>query len=468
MFVVGPSFDTRLHSLIGKIVSFMVRLNLFATTSHDTEKVHRQRLTTRVFIAFLLISLALLTYYQWIAIRAETITVLGPTQTKYDQLYANHRATLRCLCSQPFVPYSTFIEIAPRLHQVCSSEFVSSRWYTHLALINTSSPFSFSMFWPTFGSSYFQSLAAFCSLVQTTINDSYRIFSANVYTNDQVVPRNVLLAQAQEFSDLYIKSTESETSRSFTLIRDTTFLNQFITAKGDNYQMLISSNATIMMTEGSMAYPDPSDPENSIGGCLCISDGRFCEVFAYFATSDRNLVYLTSLIIKCFPSESVLSSTLECWYDPDCMALLRVSYTWIGLPAMMNISLLDTTIQSRLSINTTIEVLMQALFLENWTVSFSYDQYYSTCAPISCIYTIEQQFDLFLVVVTAVAVYGGLNKGLRLLIPLLMSLILLLRRYLQARRSTAVQPCEPMQTHEHPGKNHDFFLGSQILHAGCV
>jgi hypothetical protein len=134
------------------------------------------------------------------------------------------------------------------------------------------------------------------------------------------------------------------------------------------------------------------------------------------------------------------------------MTLLRDSYTWAGLPAVMNISLLGTTIHRRFSINTTIEVLMQALFLENWTVSFSYEQYYSTCAPISCTFTIEQQFNLFLFIVTAVAVYGGLNKGLRMLIPLLVSLLLLLLRYLRARRSTAVEPRASIEIDQHPGK----------------
>jgi hypothetical protein len=168
-----------------------------------------------------------------------------------------------------------------------------------------------------------------------------------------------------------------------------------------------------------MGYPNPSDPGSVIGGCLCISDGNLCGFYPYFTTTYSNHVYLTSLIIKCFPIESVLLSTLECWYDPDCMALLRDYYAWAGVPTLMNISLLVSTIHSRFSINTTIEVLMQALFLENWTLSFSYDQYYITCAPISCTFTIEQQFDLFLFIVTAVAVYGGLNKGLRMLIPLL-------------------------------------------------
>ena len=139
------------------------------------------------------------------------------------------------------------------------------------------------------------------------------------------------------------------------------------------------------------------------------------------------------------------------------MALVRDSYTWIGVPNVINVSLLDNTIHSRFPINTTIEVMMQRLFLENWTVSFSYDQYYNTCAPISCTYTIERQFDLFLVVVTAVAIYGGLNQGLRLLIPLLVRFLLLLLQYVRVRRSTTVQPSGSIETDEHPGKNYQFF-----------
>ena len=139
------------------------------------------------------------------------------------------------------------------------------------------------------------------------------------------------------------------------------------------------------------------------------------------------------------------------------MALVRRSYTWIGVPNVINVSLLNNTIQSRFLINTTIERMMQGLFLENWTVSFSYDQYYNTCAPFSCTYTIERQFDLFLVVVTAVAICGGLNKGLRLLIPLLVRLLLLLLRYVRVRRSTTVQPSGSIETDEHPGKNYHLF-----------
>ena len=422
MCVIGTNFAAHLRRWIDKIVHFVVHVNLFATVSQDVEKVHRQRITTRVFIVSLLICLAVLSFYQWIAIQAKTVAVPSPTQTQYDQLYANHRATLRCPCSQPFIPYSTFIEIAARLHQVCSSELISSTWYTHLALINTTTPLSSSGFWPTFGSSYFQLLASFCSLVQTTINDSYRVFSVNVYTNDQVVPRNVLLAQVQEFSDLYIKSVEVETTRSFSFIRDTTQINQFITEKGDNFKMFVYFNGEVQMQGGSWGVPNPSNPNEMIAGCLCISSGLHCGFYPFLLTNDNNPIFVTSLIMQCFPSESVLLSTLECWYDLNCVALVRNSCTRIGVPDVIDISLLDNTIHSRFPINATIERIMQGLFLENWTVSFSYDRYYNTCAPISCTYTIEQQFDLFLVLVTAVAVYGGLSKGLRLLIPLLVSL----------------------------------------------
>jgi hypothetical protein len=457
MCVLGPSFRPRLHSWIGKIVSFMIRLNLFATTTHDVQKVHRQRINTRVFIATLLVSLTVLSFYQWIAIQTETIIVVSPTHAQYDQLYIEHRATLRCLCSQPFVPYSAFIKITPRLHQVCSSEIISPAWYTQLALANGTGDLSYVTFWPMFGSSYFQQLASFCSLVNTTINDAYRVFSINVYTNNQVVPRSVLLPQAQEFSDLYIKSTEVETNRSFSFIRDTTFLNQFITGKETNFYVIAYADGSITLYEGSSGYLNPSRPSAGVGGCLCMSTGNNCGFYAYFTNNGNDRIFYTSLVIKCFPSESVLSSTLECWYNPTCTALARRSYALVGVPNVFNSTPLDNTIPSRFPINRTIERVMYDLLLENWTVSFSYEQYYNTCAPISCTYTIEQQFDLFLFIVTAVATYGGLSKGLRLLIPLLVSLFLLLLRYLRARRSTAVQPCSLIEAREHPGKKRASF-----------
>ena len=440
--------------MIVKLWNFILHLNLFATETHDAKRVHRQRITTRVFIVVLLLCLYVLTFYEWAAIETKTMTVPRPTQTQYDQLYADHRATLRCPCSQPFVPYSTFIEIIPRLHQVCSSGFISPTWYKQLAVTNRTSGISSSISWPNFGASYFQLLASFCSLVQTTINDTYGVFSVNVYTNDQVVPRAVLLAQGKEFSDLYITSTEAETNRSFSLIRNTIQLNQFLTERNNNFQLAVYSDGKIQMNEGSSGYLNPSYPGAAVGGCLCISFGSLCGLYPYFTTDGSHLIYRTSLVIKCFPSESVLSSTLECWYDPDCMALVRNSYSWAGIQDVMNISLLDNTIHSRFPINTTIEVMMQGLFLENWTVSFSYDQYYNTCAPISCTYTIKQQLDLFLVVVKIVAIYGGLNNGLSLLIPLLVIVFLLLLGYFRARRSATVRPCSLIELYNHPGKSY--------------
>lgn len=122
----------------------------------------------------------------------------------------------------------------------------------------------------------------------------------------------------------------------------------------------------------------------------------------------------------------------------------------MGISDVDHVSLLDSTIPSRFPINASIERLVQGFLLENWTVSFSYDRYYNSCSPISCTYTIEQQFNLFVVVVATVSVYGGLSKGLRLLIPLLVSLFLLFRRDPLARRSKSVKPFTSI---EHSGKN---------------
>ena len=429
----------------------MIHLNLFATATHDIEKLHRQRIITRAFLTCLLLALAILSFYQLIALQTKTITVPRPSQVEYERLYENYRATLRCACSQPFLSYSTFIQITPHLHQLCSSEIISPDWYRHLALFNVTGDFS-NIFWPTFGSSYFQLLASFCSLVQTTIDDTYRVFSSNIYTSDLVMPHDLILAHAQEFSDLYIKSTEVETNRSFSFIRGTTYLNQFLTGTKTNFNIIIAATGEVRMTEGNLGELNPSNPGAYSGPCSCFTEGSRCGFYPFLATTVDELIFITSLIIKCFPIDSVLSSTLECWYNSECMTLVRDSYILIGVPDVINIGLLDTNIQSRFSINTTIEVMMQELFLENWTVTFSYDQYYKNCAPVSCTHTVEQRFDLFFVIVTVLAVYGGLSQGLRLVIPLLVRLLLVLVLGLRARNVGTVQPSSSMRIHQHFGK----------------
>ena len=100
------------------------KLNLFVTpetrNSNDTELIHDQILSTRIYIVLLttiIIVIALFTVLRPIPI-AETIAT--PSLDTYLKLEATHATSLSCLCRQPTVTYANFFSIEPIFHQVGS------------------------------------------------------------------------------------------------------------------------------------------------------------------------------------------------------------------------------------------------------------------------------------------------------------------------------------------------------------
>ena len=74
--------------------------------------------------------------------------------------------------------------------------------------------------------------------------------------------------------------------------------------------------------------------------------------------------------------------------------------------------------------------MMRELLIENWTTHVSYDQFFQKCAPLFCYYPIEEQFDCFVLIVSMI--------GLRLALPILVSVILWIWR--RIRNRTEVSP----------------------------
>jgi hypothetical protein len=136
--------------------------------------------------------------------------------------------------------------------------------------------------------------------------------------------------------------------------------------------------------------------------------------------------------------DSVLTSTLECWYDQACLTLIRSAYILNGVTDLIDVLPLDANVVSRFPINTTVSTLVNELLLENWTTTISYENFYKSCAPTSCSYTIEERFDLIYGIVTALSVYSGLIRSLRLISPLAFGLVLIIiQKYRTRKRVTA-------------------------------
>jgi hypothetical protein len=126
--------------------------------------------------------------------------------------------------------------------------------------------------------------------------------------------------------------------------------------------------------------------------------------------------------MKCFPIESLLPSTLQCFYDNNpCFDIINNIF---DKTIYMNFTRLNSSEPSRFSINVTISDLLKQLFIESWSTTIDYSSYFNKCQPLSCSYTLIQRRNFLQILTTITALIGGLAKIFRFLSPLIISVFL--------------------------------------------
>jgi hypothetical protein len=66
----------------------------------------------------------------------------------------------------------------------------------------------------------------------------------------------------------------------------------------------------------------------------------------------------------------------------------------------------------------TVQSLVDALLVDQWETSVTYEQYYAACAPLSCTYIANKQPNALYMAAIIISLYGGLTTALKLLVPL--------------------------------------------------
>ena len=420
----------------------LLELNVFKDSSRNTETTREQRLATRLFLIILGISLVSVGSYAFLSTQTDTITINNPSMNDFAHLSQLHPDSLRCPCSQIAVKYSDVIEIKPVFHQVCSSVIVSSDWYGRLTSVNITGYRRSVIFDEALGTKYFQGLSTFCALAESTAINAYRLFSANNLINNRALSRILFDGQVNALIDSFIATTHTEFIGIFSLVRQTIRTSQFATQAFTNFALNPNEDGRLIATDRRMLVPRKTERGSVLFSCSCQNQDSVCggNVKVFDPSAPGDFTYIPNMFVRCIPTESVLTSTLECWYDPHCYGLVAAAYTGKGVSNLSQTVPLNSNISSRFSPNTTFGALMEELMLEQWAINTSYEKFFHKCAPLSCSYTVENRFSWLFVIVTILSMYGGLNQGLRLGLPTLVRLGLLVVRRIRMKLHPVNQP----------------------------
>jgi len=329
--------------------------------------------------------------------------------TYYD-LLQNHGNTLSCPCTQLAISYIKIMSINPVFHELCSSFFVSEQW------INLTIVFQEALekLGYHFTSAAFPLLASFCQLARVTVNDSISGFYASNMVSGYIIQPLVFETQSQSYIDFFKESTISSFNRALDLVRTMLNGDQVMLAYGSNFYGTVdttaasASNAT-PVTFGSRQFTDPVT--NQICYCqLNASCVTTTSVYVYNSvTHNLEIVPFPGFYIGCSMIEASIQSNLYCLYTQSCIDSFRLPF---------RIYALNSTGSDLSQTNTTIGQLIQALFVEDWNTTKSFEQYYDGCKPTTCFYTEDVYPEPVQDISIAYGLYGGLARLLTCIIPI--------------------------------------------------
>ena len=397
-------------------IAFLAELNAFETYDDTRRNQDERRLqirATRVYILLVTVSLINLT----LALSLTKSTVQGTLNDPTIDQVANLPIDGQCPCSRLAIPYETFVTLGIDLHPVCSSDFVTDRWI-EAVFPGVNANWLYQGDFRLSASAQFLLLRSLCQLSERHFQDNAWDFYATTLISPRALSRSVLLRTLKS------SIAQFQTSLPFTFQTQLNLINQMIFAN-KWLNGLQTTMRPIYLNYGIESYSiSPiwffyKDPDYL--GCLCLRNYtcklntaiyepsvRAYDTIVIDSDWDRQLFSIPNFYIGCMLSNTLLLSSLECFYNQTCLDRI-VSQ----IDTDQTFTTIGSDNESRFAIHDTLQTIVDALMITNWTEHISYESYFQQCAPRYCVYSMSQGRSALAIVTEVIGLLGGVTLVIR-------------------------------------------------------
>ncbi|CAF0789444.1 unnamed protein product [Adineta steineri] len=416
----------RLTKFFQQIKTRIINFNLYSQYSRDPIRVYHGLLGTRLYICLLFIAICTIILFSDLSNQTVTKTVPYPSVEEYEKLQKQYSTKLLCPCTQLSIPYEDMIKTEVKYHQICSSDFVQSWWYqVFLPFHDYQKGNSFL----SFASSYFEALSTFCDIANTTINDAIKRFSTKTFVNTHLLSNDSFISQVKSLSSAFVELTRTEFLYGISLTNAILHSNQYI----NNLQM---------NTEFVLPRDKHPDGRYSIrisilarfalnrdgSKCYCILNSTCDLNYKTDSESERSNLKncnweLEGIHGGCSIINTVLKSSLICWFKKSCLTRLQLLFSKEGVSIPLAITPLNPRLSSRYSSQTSIETIFNEIMIEKWNFDYSFSKFYHKCKPSYCSFTYEKETNIIYIITIIISLIGGINIILKLISPFIIKII---------------------------------------------
>ncbi|CAF0856911.1 unnamed protein product [Adineta steineri] len=378
------------------------------------------------------ISIVILVVFTLLNTRTITATESSPSLDKYKQLQLEYPNTTKCPCSHSENRYETFVSFYHRLHQVCSSDFVNDSWISMLALLGSDKDV---FDWEHSAASGFRLISNLCQLAQKTINDTVQRLS----TRSFITPNSLTEYNLKSQLETILAKFDQSIIMQFNILINTMHLLIEVDQPFSNSEnVALKQNRCYNSDGGRERIQDLTTHDASDYRCFCVTEFDCTHSMKYLLyngthyEAELRIDPVPGAIRACFIIDSVLLSTLEYLYVPECLSSILhiVNASWAynknvtKLPYFNPRPLIHDSMTSRFPPKAPFSTLVKEMMIEEWNQTFSFEKYYNACAPNYCKYSYEESTQSFIeVIIKVVSTISGLTMVLRLITNQLIKLI---------------------------------------------
>ena len=412
----------------------IIEMNLFKSIppSQDKTIIRQQRHATRVFLIVLSASLSILTLFTFIRIQTTTVNIVEPTSKEFLQLYNQYSSTLNCPCSQAAIRYDQLIlSIQPEYHQICSSEFVSTKWI-NLDFIRSPSTYIATHDFRSQSEIHFQLLSTLCHVASRTVEDHLGSFYQTRFVSPEVLNRESFRIQTNAIMEQFQRTVPESFQHTLELIIANLEVNQPIVPTNTFFFLPFGSGDNIQRSDIGFQSERPGCSSPTLD-CICrYLSAKVCYRFTRIMDADVNQI-IPGMFFTWFPLQSLLMSTLECLYNDSCLSQIQAFIN--RTTSLTNFTALQLSAGSYTNDpSEQVEALANRLFIQSWKNESSYQSYFDHCHPLTCRYIYQSRFALLYIITTVIGLVGGLLIVSRLLAPVIVTVLYILWNYIRRRQ----------------------------------
>ncbi|UJR18325.1 hypothetical protein I4U23_005227 [Adineta vaga] len=364
---------------------------------------------TRIYICSLIIIIIIITITTALVIRPVNKTEYSPSSKRFIELTSKYPNNIHCPCTKVGISYDTFVTTHVQFHQVCSSQFIKQKWidmmfYAQNITFISSGDFRTRLIF------FWQLIAGFCMISNRIWTEIVISFNATQTLSQVAISEDLLRIRVDEDLNKQVSLFQMALANNLRSMRETIRGNQMVSGLATNFYLRYSIFKEIYH------WLAPQMSPQKYNNCTCLNIAG-CSHSATFNDSHNHSITIPGMISDCLILDGTLASTFECYYNQTCLSILHESLSIILQP-------LSNDSNKHFLLNTTIEMLLNKIMIDEMTSTIRFDSYYFQCHPSYCAYSYVHRLDVLFIITTLFGILGGLSFILKFISPFIVTIIL--------------------------------------------